>query len=107
MLTAAMKKERVDFCKQYKDWTPEKGMKVMFRDENTPRLERAESKIVRCPITVSRYDLEYSVKTTKHPANVMVWGGFSAKIGRGGLYFFPANRTMKVIITLMLTIAYL
>ncbi|KAG1672327.1 Dihydroorotate dehydrogenase (quinone) [Nymphon striatum] len=97
MLTEAMKKKRVTFCKKYKNWTPEQWRKVMFSDESTFRLVRAESKVVRRPTTVSRYDPKYTVKTMKHPASLMVWGGFSGNTGRGGLYFLPVNQTMKAI----------
>lgn len=95
MLTAAMKKKRLGFCKKYKDWTSEQWKKVMFSDESTFRLVRGGSKTVRRPSTVSRYDPKYTVKTVKHPDSVMVWGAFSGNMGRGGLYFLPKNVTMK------------
>ena len=95
LLTEAMKKKRVNFCKKYKHWTPEQWKKVMFSDESTFRLVRGGSKVVRRPSSVSRYDPRYTVKTVKHPDSVMAWGAFSGNKGRGGLYFLPKNVTMK------------
>lgn len=95
LLTKAMKKKRLDFCKKYEDWTSEQWQKVMFSDESTFRLIRGSSKIVRRPSNVSRFDPRYTVKTVKHPDSVMVWGAFSGNKGRGGLYFLPKNVTMK------------
>lgn len=95
LLTKVMKKKRVNFCKKYKDWSPEQWKKVMFSDESTFRLVRGGSKVIRRPSYVSRYDPRYTVKTVKHPDSVMVWGAFSGNKGRGGLYFLPKNITMK------------
>lgn len=95
LLTKAMKKKRLNFCKTYKHWTVVEWKKVMFSDESTFRLVRGESKIVRRPSSVSRYDPKYTVKTVKHPDSVMVWGAFSGNKGRGGLYFLPKNVTMR------------
>lgn len=95
LLTAAMKKKRLDFCKKYQDWTSEKWKKVMFSDEITFKLVRGGSKIVHRPSTASRYDLKCTIKTIKHPDDITMWGAFSGNKGRGGLYFFPKNLTMK------------
>ena len=95
LLTKAMKMKRLNFCKTYKHWTAAHWKKVMFSDESTFRLVRGESKIVRRPSNVSRYDPKYTVKTVKHPDSVMVWGAFSGNKGRGGLYFLPKNVTMR------------
>ena len=67
----------------------------MFSDEGTFRLIRGQSRLVRRPRGVSRYDARFTVKTVKHPDSVMVWGSFSGSRGRGGLYFLPKNVTMK------------
>ena len=95
LLTTAMKKKRLEFCQKYKDWTSEDWKKVMFSDESTFRLVRGESRTVRRPRGVSRFDPRYTVKTIKHPDSVMVWGAFSGGKGRVGLYFLPKNVTMK------------
>ena len=95
LLTDTMRKKRLQFAKQYRDWTPEQWKSVMWSDESTFRLVRGGSSLVRRPSTVSRYDAHYTVKTVKHPDSVMVWACFSGKRGRGGLYFLPKNVTMK------------
>jgi hypothetical protein len=50
---------------------------------------------VRHPSGSNRFDTKYAAKTVKHPASVMVWGCFSANLGRGGIYFLPKNVTMN------------
>lgn len=95
LLTNAMKKRRLEFYNKYKDWTSEDWKRVMFSDESTFMLVRGESKTVRRPRGVSRFDPRYTVKTVKHPDSVMVWGAFSGGKGRAGLYFLPKNVTMK------------
>ena len=94
LLTAAMKKKRLQFCNKYKTWTPHDWRKVMFSDESTFRLVRGCSTVVRRPTSSSRYDSRFTVKTVKHPDSVMVWGAISGS-GRAGLYFLPKNVTMK------------
>lgn len=96
LLTAAMKKKRLDFCQKYQDWTSEKWKKVMFSNENTFKLVRGDSKIMRRPNITSRYDLKCTIKTVKQTDNVTVWGAFSGNKGTGCSYFFPKNLTMKV-----------
>ena len=95
MLTTAMKKKRLGFCKKYLYWTAAEWRKVIFSDENNFRLVKGVPKMVRRPSTASQFDLKFTVKTVKHPASVMVWGAFSGNMGRAGLYFLPKNVTMK------------
>ena len=95
LLTGAMMKKRLQFCKTYAHWTSTDWRKVMFSDESTFRLVRGGSRLVRRPPGTSRYDPKYTVKTVKHPDSVMVWGAFSGNHGRGGLYFLPKNVTMR------------
>ena len=38
---------------------------------------------------------QYTVKTVKHPHNVVVWGAFSGNHGWGCLYFQTKNVTMR------------
>ncbi len=44
---------------------------------------------------MSRYKHKVVLKIVKHSTSVMVWGCFSGKRGRGGLYFLPKKCTMK------------
>ena len=95
LLTKAMMKKRVSFCKKYMHWTMADWRKVVFSDESTFRLVRGGYKLLRRPQGVSRYASKYTIKTVKHPESVMVWGAFSGNKGRGGLYFLPKNVTMR------------
>ncbi|MPC99218.1 Transposable element Tcb2 transposase [Portunus trituberculatus] len=68
---------------------------IMFSDESTFRLVRGGSKIVRRPSDMSRYNPQYTIRTVKQPNSLMVWGAFSGKMGKGGVYFLHKNVTMK------------
>lgn len=95
LLTKAMKQKRLKFCHQYKDWTAEQWSHVMFSDESMFKCIRSASTKVRRPLNSDRYDPRYTVKTVKHPAQVMVWGCFTGANGRGGLYFLPKGQVMN------------
>lgn len=95
LLTEKMKKKRVAFAQKYQHWTEQDWAKVMYSDESTFRQVDSRSVKVRRPSNISRYKHQYTVKTVKHPEQVMVWGCFSASLGRGGLYFLPKNRMMN------------
>ena len=95
MLTTAMKKTRLGFCKKYRYWTAAEWRKVMFSDESTFRLVRGVPKMLHLPSIAFRFDPKFTVKTVKHPASVVVWGAFSGNMGRAGLHFLPKNVTIK------------
>ena len=50
---------------------------------------------VKLPSTSNRYDIIFAILNVKYPTSVLVWGCFSASIGRGGLYFLPKNVYMN------------
>lgn len=87
LLTVAMKKKRVDFCKKYKTGTKEQCREVMFSDESTFRKVPGASNILWRPKSASRYHQKYTVETVKHPLSVMVSGTFSGKVSRAELFF--------------------
>lgn len=95
LLTPAMVKKRLAFCRKHRHWTEEDWETVMFSDESMFRLINPRSVTVRRPLAVSRYLSKYTRKTMKHPAAVMIWGCFSGRGGRGSLYFLPSNTTMN------------
>jgi hypothetical protein len=95
LLTSKMMVKRLKFAKKYAHWTPEDWSKVMFSDESTFRCVRNIRKKVRRPSGFNRFDTKYTAKTVKHPASVIVWGCFSANLGREGIYFLPKNVTMN------------
>jgi len=95
MLTAAMKKKKLNFCMKYRCWTAAEWRKVMFSDESTFKLVRGVPNMVRRLSTASWYDPKFTVKTVKHPGSVTMWGAFSGNVGRAGLYFLTKNVTMR------------
>jgi hypothetical protein len=67
----------------------------MFFDESTFRLVNSRGIKVKRPSRLNCYKQCLTIATVKHSASVMVWGRFSCKKGRGGLYFLPKNKTMN------------
>jgi transposase len=95
LLTQRMKMKRLAFAKKHLNWSKQQWMNVMFSDESTFRLVNSRTVTVRRPKTISRYKSRFTVPTVKHSVGVMVWGCYSGKVGRGGLYFLPRNVTMN------------
>ena len=87
LLTPAMKRKRLNFCKTYGGFSEEDWSKVVFSDESCFYVTRSAGKRVRRPRGSNRYESKYTVKTVKHPAYVMVWGCFSGAGGRGNFIF--------------------
>jgi hypothetical protein len=96
MLTKAMVKKRLAFCRKYmyRHWTADQWRKVMFFDKSTFRIVNSRGDKVLRPKTVSRYKHQYTIPTVKHFASVMVWACFDGSQGMGGLNFLPINQTM-------------
>jgi len=95
LLTPAMVRKRIAFCRKHRSWTEDDWESVMFSDESMFRLINPRSVTVRRPTASCRYLSKFTRKTMKHPAAVMVWGCFSGRGGRGSLYFLPSNTTMN------------
>ena len=95
LLTPAMVKKRLSFCKKHLHWTEKDWENVMFSDESMFRIINPRAQMVRRPRAVSRYLNKYTRKTMKHPAGVMIWGCFSGKGGRGALYLVPKGAMMN------------
>ena len=83
LLSNAMKKARLEFARQYKDWTPEDWSTVMWSDESTFRCITGRQGRIRRPVGSDRYDPRFTEKSVKHPDSVMIWGCFSGLGGRG------------------------
>jgi hypothetical protein len=60
----------------------------MFSDKSTFRPVRRSS-------TMSHYKQKFIATNVKHSPSVMVWGCFSARKGRGSLFFLPPKMTMN------------
>ena len=95
LLTERMKKQRIAFAKKYIHWTPAQWKRVMFSDESNFQVFRVGSPMVRRLHDSNRFDPRFTVPTVKHPDSIMVWGAFSAEMGRAGLYFLPKNKKMN------------
>jgi len=84
MLTQQMKDKRLAFARSHLNWTVEQWKGVHFTDESTFRVVRScGSMMVRRSPGSNRYASKFTIKTVKHAASVMAWGGFSAA-GLGG-----------------------
>jgi hypothetical protein len=95
LLAKAMKKKRLSFCKQYKDWIEEEWSRVMFSEESMCRINRAASTRVRRLTRSNRFDSGFTVKTVNHSPGLMIWGSFTGGVGRGSLYVVPKGATMN------------
>uniref|UniRef100_A0AAZ3R0Z5 Transposase Tc1-like domain-containing protein n=1 Tax=Oncorhynchus tshawytscha TaxID=74940 RepID=A0AAZ3R0Z5_ONCTS len=82
-------RDRLIFCKRYRDWTAEDGGKVIFSDESPFRLFGASGKKLG-----EHYHQSCVIPTVKHPETIHVWGCFSAK-GVGSLTILPKNTAMN------------
>ena len=68
---------------------------VMFSDESTFKCLRSACNRVRRPPGSNRFASKYTIKTVKHPDFVMLWGAYSGKMGKAGVYFLPKKCTMN------------
>jgi transposase len=87
------KKDRIDFCHRYRNWTAQDWRKVMFSDESMIRQFYSFRGYVRRPPNQRHAD-RYCVPVAKHASSVMVWGAISAR-GPTGLWFSPIGSTVN------------
>ena len=87
-------RDRLIFCKRYRDWTAEDWGKVIFSDESPFRLFGAAGKKLVRRGQCERYHQSCVMPTVKHPESIHVWGCFSAK-GVGSLTILPKNTAMN------------
>ena len=94
VLTDKMREKRLALAHQYGHWTVDDWKKVLFSDE--PHFELQFTRQVRCrrPQGSDRFSPQFTRKTVKHPAKVMVWGCFSWR-GRGALEFLKKGEMMN------------
>lgn len=92
-LTAKNRRDRLAFCRQYRNWTAEQWKTVMFSDETKVSQFRSYRPSVRRP-QGQRYNERYVVKSVRSTPSVMIWGAITAS-GRCGLHFVPKNTTIK------------
>ena len=72
-------KDRLKFCRKYKDWTAEDWCKVIFSDEAPFTLFGTSGKLIVWKKKGECYYESCVVPTVKHPETIYVWGCFSSK----------------------------
>lgn len=85
-------KDRLKFCRKYREWQAEVWCKVIFSDEAPFRLSGTSGKAA-----VRKGEHSHDscvVPTVKHPETIHVWGCFSSK-GVGSLAVLPKNTVMN------------
>ena len=87
-------RDRLIFCKRYRDWTAEDWGKVICSDESPFRLFGASGKKIVRRRKCERYNQSCVMPTVKHPETIHVWVCFSAK-GVGSLTILPKNTAMN------------
>ncbi|KAL7872082.1 hypothetical protein SRHO_G00070650 [Serrasalmus rhombeus] len=87
-------RDRLIFCKRYREWTAEDWGKVIFSDESPFRLFGTSGKQLVRRRRGERYHQSCLIPTVKHPETIHVWGCFSAK-GIGSLAVLPKNTAMN------------
>uniref|UniRef100_A0A8K9UEY6 Transposase Tc1-like domain-containing protein n=1 Tax=Oncorhynchus mykiss TaxID=8022 RepID=A0A8K9UEY6_ONCMY len=87
-------RDRLIFCKRYRDWTAEDWGKVIFSDESPFRLFGASRKKLVRTRQGERHHQSCVMPTVKHPETIHVWGCFSAK-GVDSLKILPKNTAMN------------
>ena len=87
-------KDRLKFCRKYKDWTAEDWCKVIFSDEAPFQLFGTSGKSIVRRRKGDCYHESCVVPTVKHPETIHVWGCFSTK-GVGSLIILPKNTAMN------------
>lgn len=92
-LTAKNIKDRLRFCRVYRQWTSDNWMAVLFSDESTFSQFRSYVRHVRRPRN-ERYNTRYVIPSVRQAPTTMVWGSVSGT-GRGGLWFMPKNTTIN------------
>ena len=92
-LTPKNIKDRISFCKKFKDWGLDQWSRVMFTDETLMQQFRSSGHSVRRPPN-QRFNVSYVIPTVKSSHKLMIWGGICSK-GRCGLWFMPNNITIN------------
>ncbi|KAL7856497.1 hypothetical protein SRHO_G00153960, partial [Serrasalmus rhombeus] len=87
-------RDRLIFCKRYREWTAEDWGKVIFSDESPFRLFGTSGKQLVRRRRGERYHQSCLIPTVKHPETIHVWGCFSDK-GIGSLAVLPKNTAMN------------
>lgn len=80
VFTPAHEAKRVKFAQDHKDWSFEKGRRVVWSDESLFNVTLALHKRV-CKLRNSdRYDERFTVNADKNPPSVILWGSSATKM---------------------------
>lgn len=85
---------RVAFCKKYKEFSLAEWRGVLWSDESVFTVTGTSGCSVYRKPGSDPHLPQYTVKTVKHPASLMVWGCFTYH-GVGDLVVLPANQKMN------------
>lgn len=94
LLNERHRKNRLKFCKKYRNWNEEDWKKVLWTDEATFFVTGMGAKRVYRRSGTDPNLPQYILPTVKHPTSVMIWGSF-AYGGVGKLVYLPPNETMN------------
>lgn len=83
-LTAANIKQRLAFCRKYKNWTVEDWKRVVFSDETNIEVSLSECRKVWRKKGESLQEFAIQ-RRSKHPNSIMIWGCLS-KYGFGNFH---------------------
>jgi hypothetical protein len=86
LLTLKMNK-RLACAKQYRHFTEEDWITVMYSDDSTFCCARSIRSRVRRLTGADWFDSQYTMKTVEHPASLMLWACFSGSYGHGCILF--------------------
>lgn len=86
-------RDRLAFCRRYKNWTVDQWKQVLFSDETAVRQFANYTFHVRRP-PGERFNRRYTIPKVKQSPTTMIWGCIAAS-GRGGLWIMPPNSTIK------------
>jgi transposase len=86
LLTARMKKNRLEWAKDKKNWTPEDWYRVVFSDESKFNLFGSDGKTTVRRRSGERFREDCCSPTVKHSPYVMIWGCITG-YGMGSLEF--------------------
>lgn len=93
LLNVVQRRKRLDFCRTYRNWTPEQWEKVLFSDESSFQLWKGGQQYVRRP-PGQRFNPLFTIPTVKKSESLMIWGCFGAA-GRGRLHFVEKGVTIN------------
>lgn len=88
-LTPAMRRKRLQWCRDHQNWTTEDWLNVGFSDESTFQILTDKTQYIR-RLPSEEFHPECLRPTVKHPTSIMVWSVISGK-GTGRLHLIEGR----------------